>query len=364
MPTWHEINEELQREIRQGNALPFDTVRRRYLTAIYSHTGRNTILYIARFTQRGGPDIPPDLISIVDEDMQGFMETVHGLRGKSLDLILHSPGGQLDAAESLVHYLRSKFRDIRVIVPHLAQSAATMIACAANEIVMGDHSFLGPIDPQIVIRTQAGPQSVPAQAILEQFEKAMVACESPKKLPAWLPMLSQYGPHLLVLCENASRLSRELVGEWLYQYMFKKARGSKKKADEIAAWLASHSESKTHGRHIPRSTLESKGLRILELESDQVLQDLVLSIFHAATIALSDPNVGVAKIIENHEGKAFIKLHRSMQMQVPLGLPFPFPIQPQQAPPFQPQQPRPLSPQRPPAQSPPGQNPATPPAQP
>jgi hypothetical protein len=45
--------------------------------------------------------------------MLGFMETIHGLPGPNLDLILHSPGGSGSAAEQIVKYLRTKFDHIR-----------------------------------------------------------------------------------------------------------------------------------------------------------------------------------------------------------------------------------------------------------
>jgi len=69
-------------------------------------------------------------------------------------------------------YLRSKFTHIRIIIPYGAMSAATMLACGADELVMGKHSFLGPIDPQVIVHTRLGLQVIPAQAILEQFERA------------------------------------------------------------------------------------------------------------------------------------------------------------------------------------------------
>ena len=74
--------------------------------------------------------------------------------GTDLDLILHSPGGSIGAAEAIVSYLRSRFEHIRVVVPNLAMSAAAMISCAADELVLGEHSFLGPTDPQIPIQTK------------------------------------------------------------------------------------------------------------------------------------------------------------------------------------------------------------------
>ena len=62
---------------------------------------------------------------------------IHGLHGESLDLIIHSPGGSIEAAGAFVTYMRTKFSDIRVIIPQAAMSAATMIACSAN-VVMGE----------------------------------------------------------------------------------------------------------------------------------------------------------------------------------------------------------------------------------
>lgn len=132
-----------------------------------------------------------------------------------MDLILHSLGGSAEAAESIVSYLRSRFSNIRVIVPQLAMSAATMIACAADEIVMGKHSFFGPTDPQLLLATPLGVRSVPAQSVLDQFDKAQQESSDPEKLSTWLPVLSQYGPDLLAQCEVALEMSKKLVQHWL-----------------------------------------------------------------------------------------------------------------------------------------------------
>jgi hypothetical protein len=308
MPTWSGILDELGKSAAQRGQPDFDGVRRKYLLAAHRNTGRNVILYATKWTQPD-PQVSPELITIVDEDLQGIMEVVHGLSDPRLDLILHSPGGSLEATEALVNYLRSKFRHIRVIVPQMAMSAATMIACAADVVVLGKHSFLGPIDPQFTLNTPLGPRLVPAQAILDQFEFARKECMDPSKMGAWLPMLGQYGPDLLVKCRHAIELSEELARNWLEAYMFR--RGSKearkKQAKDIAAWLSDHREFKTHNRHIPRHEAKRRGLRIRNLESDQAEQDLFLSVLHATTHTFS--GTPAVKIIENHLGKAFVKLH-------------------------------------------------------
>jgi len=48
-------------------------------------------------------------------------------------------------------------------------SATTIIACAADELVLGRHSFLGPTDPQLIVSTSLGIRAIPAQAILDQL---------------------------------------------------------------------------------------------------------------------------------------------------------------------------------------------------
>lgn len=111
------------------------------------------------------------------------METLHGLTGDGLDLVLHSPGGSAEATESIVKYIRSKFSDVRVFIPHAAMSAATILACSANRTAMGKHSFLGPIDPQFIIQTQIARASVAAHAIEEQFAMAKEECKKEGNYP-------------------------------------------------------------------------------------------------------------------------------------------------------------------------------------
>lgn len=314
MPTWSELVKEIAVAQQQGVPNAIDVVRRKYIAALSTHTGRNTILYATRWTIPG-PQLG-DLVSITEEDTQGFMEVVHGLKGKSLDIVLHSPGGSGEATEAIVSYLRKKFDDIRVIVPHAAMSAATMLACSANRIVMGKQSSLGPIDPQFLMVGDGGVSAmIPAQAILDQFDLAKEECQDPKMLSAWIPMLGQYGPALLVQCRDALDLSRELVEEWLTQFMFSGKASAKKDARKVASALSDHKFYKSHARHIDRDkarNLGGVGLVVDDLESDQTLQDLALSIYHACSHTFSSTQA--AKLMENQNGRAFIKI----AVQVPI----------------------------------------------
>src|SRR5438309_904831 len=66
-----------------------------------------------------------------------------------LDLVLHTPGGLVLAALQIAKAVREHKGKVTVFVPHYAMSGGTLIALAADEIVMCEHSVLGPIDPQL-----------------------------------------------------------------------------------------------------------------------------------------------------------------------------------------------------------------------
>jgi ClpP class serine protease len=92
-------------------------------------------------------------IKLTDDDVQ-------------IDLILHTPGGLVLAAEQIANALKHHPAKITVFVPHYAMSGGTLIALAADEIVMDENAVLGPVDPQI------GQQ--PAASIVKVVERKPV----------------------------------------------------------------------------------------------------------------------------------------------------------------------------------------------
>ena len=302
MPSWGDILKEVAGSSHVTPAR-VDTIRRKYIHNLHKHTKRNVILYASNWTQGNIPLVADT--SINDEDVQGFMEVVPDLKQSTLDLILHSPGGVAEVTENIVSYLRKEFNHIRVIIPQAAMSAATMLACSADQIVMGKHSSLGPIDPQLVLLNQYGAQMQPAQAIIDNFEKAkQISAASPENLGAYLPILNQYYPGLIEQCYRAQELSKELVSKWLQQYMYQKQPDAKETANKTANALADHDRFKSHSRHIDKEKAVELGLNVMSLEDDPILNELVLSVFHATTITFQH---GTVKIIENNLGKAFMK---------------------------------------------------------
>lgn len=299
MPNWKQILDEIK-----ANGSTFDGVRRKYLKELYSKTGRNIIIYYSGWLQKGGLERKGIVdLGINDSDKNGFMSVIHGLdRSKGLDLILHTPGGDIAATESLVDYLRSMFgNDIRAIIPQIAMSAGTMIALSCKEIVMGKHSSLGPIDPQTM--------GVPAHGVIEEFQKAKDdIIKNPELAYLWQPILQKYHPTLVGECEKANLWSSEIVKEWLMSCMFDGDPKASEKAEKIISELGSHSLTKSHSRHISLKRAKELELKVIELEEldrDKNLQDAILSVHHICIQTLTSTQA--VKIIENQDGIAYIQ---------------------------------------------------------
>jgi hypothetical protein len=297
MPSWKAILDEITALSPDAGAV--DLVRRKYVAELARYTGRNVIVYYSGWLSK------PALngIAICDDDKNGFMNAVHGLdRSLGLDLILHTPGGDIAATESLVHYLRKLFgTDIRAIVPQIAMSAGTMIACSCREIIMGKQSNLGPIDPQL--------NGVPAQAVIDEFEEAIrEVAINPAAIPIWQAIIGKYHPTFIGECKRAIVMSKDIVAQWLITGMYNDGKPDpEKRAENVVSRLSDHEDTKMHSRHIHIDDCESMGLKVSELESDPRLQDLVLSVHHACIHTMSMS--AAYKFIENQAGGAYFKIH-------------------------------------------------------
>ena len=290
MPSWNEILEEVNKtKIPNG----IDIVRRKYLSSISEVTGRNTIAYYSSFLQK--PNAPS--IDINDDDRNAFMSMVYKMdRTKGLDLILHTPGGSIAAAESIVDYLRKMFgNDIRAIIPQIAMSAGTMIACSCK----CKQSNLGPIDPKY--------NGISTYGVIEEFSRAkQEIAADPRTIPIWQTIIGKYNPAFIGDCEKAIQWSNSIVTDWLSTNMLKE---NPNLAKEIVTHLSDHSETLSHERHIHYDECKKLGLTIESLEElgkEVNLQDRILSAHHAYMLTFS--STSATKIVENQNGIAVIKL--------------------------------------------------------
>ena len=87
-----------------------------------------------------------------------------------IDLILHTPGGLVLAAEQIAHALCRRAGRVTVFVPHYAMSGGTLLALAADEIVMDENAVLGPVDPQVGDKPAASILSVLTQKSVDTIE--------------------------------------------------------------------------------------------------------------------------------------------------------------------------------------------------
>lgn len=303
MPSWNALLAELDTKQSDDEASRWlNDTKLQTLRSIGELRGdRHVLLYGSAFLQK--PQAPPQYLQITAEEMNGLMAVIHGMDwSKGLTLVLHTPGGVINAAESMVAYLRTKFTDIEVIVPAFAMSAGTMLSLAADRVVMGRQSQLGPIDPQMGI----GGRSVSARAVVEQFDQgrkdilANVAAAH-----VWAPILQAVGPALLVEAQNALDYGEQMVAGWLSQYMFAGDPDSVARGKAVASHFNDAAKHKSHGRRIDRDEAASQGLSVEELEASQELQEQVLTAYHLMTIAFE--RSPMTKIMSTDTGRNWVK---------------------------------------------------------
>ena len=260
------------------------------MNQICSITGRNVIAYYSGWLK--APDAPH--VSIDEQDKNAFMTTVYKLdKVKGLDLILHTPGGDIAATESIVTYLKSIFKgDIRAFIPQISMSAGTMIAMSCKEIIMGNQSSLGPIDPQI--------GGIACQAVIDEFNRAVdEVSKNPAALGLWQTIISKYHPTFLTDCENAVAWSAKLAEQWLREV------NQDIDFDKIKNVFLNHNNSYSHSRHLSKQDCKNAGLNVTDLEANQELQDAVLSLHHCYMILLD--KFPISKIVENNIGGRYIQ---------------------------------------------------------
>ncbi|MDP9787474.1 SDH family Clp fold serine proteinase [Agrobacterium tumefaciens] len=305
MPAWKELVEQVQAlpDEHKGPWL-IENLNTQLSAVSALRGGSNVIFYASSWLQKG--HLPALLTQIMHEDINGFMTSVVGMDwSRGLTLVLHTPGGAINATETIVAYLQSKFEVIETIVPVYAMSAGTMITLGTNNVVMGRQSQLGPIDPQMFI----GNGSVSARAIVEQFNRAHAdIAGNPTLAHVWAPIIQSLGPALLTEAQNALSYGERMVGAWLRARMFASDANRDTKSDEVAAFFSDASQHLSHGRRIDREEARAHGIPVEDLEDNQDLQEAVLTAYHLMTIMFElSP---VAKAIFANNGRSWLKNHQ------------------------------------------------------
>lgn len=140
-----------------------------------------------------------------------------------IDLIVHTPGGLVLASEQIAHALRAHPAKVTVFVPHYAMSGGTLVALAADEIVMAPSAVLGPVDPQV--------GQMPAASIISAVElktdinevddQTLIMADVARKA---LRQVNDFVETLLgerMPADQAKRVADQLTqGYWTHDYPF------------------------------------------------------------------------------------------------------------------------------------------------
>src|SRR5262244_542167 len=213
-----------------------ELARRRMIAQIEHKRGSRVILLVHRQETMSLLGFP--VLRYID--IHDSEEVLHAIQMTDsdvpIDLVLHTPGGLVLAAVQIAHALHEHKGKVTAFVPHYAMSGGTLIALAADEIVMCRHAVLGPVDPQL-------GQS-PAASILKVLEKKPVAeiddatlilADQAEKAirqvqESVLELLEQRYP-----AEPAAHLARVLTeGTWTHDYPL-----TVKKAQELGLPVSS-----------------------------------------------------------------------------------------------------------------------------
>jgi ATP-dependent protease ClpP protease subunit len=209
---------------------------------------------------------------IEDADTIGFVELLHNVpAGRPIDLILHTCGGDVDAAEKLINLVKARQGDdkiaLRMIIPDAAKSAGTLMALGANELLMSDSSELGMIDPQAYLKDDAGNEiCTSVVAYLEAFrEHSETFAKSPTN-PVAQAMFQRFDPVIVrkfqLYVERTRDIAERMLNRW-----------------GAASTTISHSlldvrQWKSHNQMIGHGDARQLGLNVTYLPPDDELWQL------------------------------------------------------------------------------------------
>jgi len=210
--------------------------RQRLIATLEKKRGSRVIVLIHRQETMNLLGFP--LLRYIDiDDSEAVIRAIHMTDPDiPLDLVLHTPGGLVLASYQIAHAIKLHRGKVTAFVPHYAMSGGTLIALAANEIVMEEHAVLGPLDPQL--------GEYPASSLVKLTEVKPIADIEDR---SWL--LADISKKAIL--QTRSQVNSLLEGKY-----------SKEKAEELSQRLTegrwthdypiTYEEAKTFGLHVVR----------------------------------------------------------------------------------------------------------------
>jgi hypothetical protein len=255
--------------------------RQALIKAIQQRTRRKLVCYVA------GQQAPIDR-----DDIVGIVDLLHNVPGESdLDLLLHTSGGDIDAAEKLITMIRAKVARgvLRLVVPDFAKSAGTLMVLGADAVVMSDTSELGPIDPQIVRSDGSGNRiRHSVQSYLDAYDAHTETLrQNPDDVPAKI-MLGKLDPATVKLFEAVRSRARVFAETHLKKGMFRDGGNWSKTTSE----LLDTKRWQSHGQMISWQDAQdpSIGLKVEYLKQTDELWQMYWQLYCLQRLAVEKEN--------------------------------------------------------------------------
>lgn len=234
--------------------------RQKLFDELYEHRKRRIITFV---TSQKKPE-PLFATQIAQDALPVFYEILkEGNLGDKIDLLLHSSGGQIDTPWPLVNLIREYCKEINVLIPWKAHSAATLIALGANVIEMGPLASLSPIDPQFQIKTGQKDEIVGASVediygYYSLIQKTL-DLDSNGRAEALKILADRITPEILGKISRARKEIRIIATNLLRLHM-----KDKSKIDEIVPKLVE--ELPSHQYFINRREARDMGFSIIDMD--------------------------------------------------------------------------------------------------
>lgn len=227
-------------------------------------------------------DVISGLIGDPEAEMLEHVLASECPEGQQLVLMINSPGGYAMAAERIANVCRtySKESQFRVIVPHMAKSAATMVCFGSSEILMSPTAELGPVDPQVPFSDDRGKEQwISAQEYVRSYEDLVDNAASGKfqRIEPFLQQLNRYDSRHVEQLRSAQKLAEDISVRLLQGGMMKG-----KKDAAIAAAIApflSQQAKRAHGRMIAAQEAHKCGLNITTLDPRSELWKTIWTLY-------------------------------------------------------------------------------------
>ena len=197
-----------------------DAMRKRKIAQLEAKRSSRVILLVHRQETMSFLGFP--LMRYIDvQDSEEVLRAIHMTDDDvPLDIVLHTPGGLVLAALQIARAMRDRKAKVTVFVPHYAMSGGTLIALAADEIVMCKHSVLGPIDPQLGDSPAASMLKVVEQKpVAEIDDQTLIRADIGRKAIAQVKQAAAELLQRTLPADRAEALADKLAtGTWTHDY--------------------------------------------------------------------------------------------------------------------------------------------------